>query len=67
MDEMNLEKEKGPRASQHDMGWNAQRTFLLLPVAGEIFLLTFPFIERLYRTRKELLAPVYSSARTRIR
>src|SRR5215470_17223099 len=46
MDEMNLEKEKGPRASQHDMGWNAQRTFPLLPVAGEIFLLTFPFIER---------------------
>ena len=44
--EMNLEKEKGPRASQHDMGWNAQRTFPLLPVAGDIFLLTFPFIER---------------------
>jgi len=44
MDEMNLEKEKGPRVSQHHMGWNAQRTFPLLPVAGEIFLLTFPFI-----------------------
>jgi len=26
------------------MGWNAQRTFPLLPVAGEIVLLTFPFI-----------------------
>ena len=43
--EMNLEKEKGPRVSQHHMGWNARRTFPLLPVAGEIFLLTFPFIE----------------------
>jgi hypothetical protein len=29
--------------------------FPLLPVAGGIFLLTFPFIERLYRTRAELL------------
>jgi len=44
--EMNLEKEKGPTASQHDMGWNASRIFRLLPVAGEIVLLTFPFIER---------------------
>src|SRR6516165_742908 len=44
--EMNLEKEKGPRISQHHMGWNVQRTFPLLPVAGEIFLLTFSFIER---------------------
>jgi len=43
---MNLEKEKGPRVSQHHMGWNAQRIFLLLPAAGEIFVLTFPFIER---------------------
>jgi hypothetical protein len=36
--EMNLEKEKGPRVSQLHMGWNVQRTFPLLPVAGEIFL-----------------------------
>src|SRR6516162_3042011 len=43
--EMNLEKEKGPRVSQHHMGWNARRTFPLLPVAGEMFLLTFPLIE----------------------
>jgi len=43
---MNLEKEKGPRVSQHHMGWNVQRTFPLLPVAGEIFPLTFPLIER---------------------
>src|SRR6516165_5483812 len=43
--EMNLEKEKGPRVSQHHMGWNVQRTFPLLPVAGEMFLLTFPLIE----------------------
>src|SRR6516162_9380749 len=43
---MNQEKTKTPKPSQHDMGWKAQRTFSLLPVAGEIFLLTFP----LYRT-----------------
>src|SRR5215469_2238490 len=42
--EMNLEKEKVLRDSQHDMGWKAQRTFSLLPVAGEIFPLTFSFI-----------------------
>src|SRR6516225_6247651 len=45
-DRMNQEKTKTPKPSQHDMGWKAQRTFPLLPVAGEIFLLTFPF----YRT-----------------
>jgi len=47
--EMNLEKEKALRDSQHAMGWKAQRTFSLFPVAGEIFPLTFPFIERAYR------------------
>ena len=51
--EMNLEKEKGPRVLQHHMGWNVQRTFPLLPVAGEIFLLTFPLIERGNRVRRE--------------
>jgi hypothetical protein len=45
--EMNLEK--GPRASQYEMGWKAPRTFSLLPVAEEIFLLTLPFIERAKR------------------
>jgi hypothetical protein len=44
--EMNQEKTKTPKPSQHDMGWKAQRTFSLLLVAGEFFLLTFPF----YRT-----------------
>src|SRR2546422_9507 len=43
---MNLQRTKIPRASQHEMGWKAPRTFPLLPVAGELFLLTFPFIER---------------------
>jgi len=43
---MNHPEEKNPRASQHDMGWKARRTNPLLPVAGEIFPLTFPFIER---------------------
>jgi hypothetical protein len=42
---MNLQKEKTPRASQHDMGWIAPRTTSLSPVAGEVFLLTIPFIE----------------------
>ena len=46
---MNLQKEETPRALQHDMGWRARRTFSLLPVAGETFLLTLPFIERAYR------------------
>jgi len=48
--EMNLEKEKVPRDSQHDMGWKAQRRFSLLPVAGDLFSLTLPFIERGNRT-----------------
>ena len=56
--EMNLEKENGPSDSQHDMGWNAQRTFPLLPVAGEMFLLTFPFIERAYR-RSQVLGAIF--------
>jgi len=38
MKKMNRCGEKTPRASQHDMGWKAQQTFSLLPVAGEIFL-----------------------------
>ena len=44
---MNLQGEKTSRASQQDMGWRAQRTCSLLPVAGKVFLLTLPFIERL--------------------
>src|SRR6266850_1526633 len=32
--------------SKHDMGRTAQRTTSLSPVAGEVFLLTIPFIER---------------------
>jgi hypothetical protein len=39
-------KSQYPRASQHDKGWRAQRTFLLLPVAGVVFSLDSP----LYRT-----------------
>jgi hypothetical protein len=46
---MNLPKEKNPRALLHDMGWRAQRTCSLLPVAGDLFPLTLPFIERRYR------------------
>ena len=33
------------------MGWRAAQKSLLLPVAGEFFLLTLPFIERGNRTR----------------
>jgi hypothetical protein len=47
---MNLRKKKTPRASQHCMGWRAGHKSVLLPVAGEVFLLTLPFIER--RNRK---------------
>ena len=47
---MNLQGEKTSTASQQDMGWRAQRTCSLLPVAGKVFLLTLPFIERANRT-----------------
>jgi hypothetical protein len=46
---MTLQKKKTSRASQHYMGWRAGQKSLLLPVAGEFFLLTLPFIERGYR------------------
>src|SRR4029077_20823612 len=45
-----LRKKRTPRASLHYMGWSAGQKSLLLPVAGEFFLLTLPFIER--RNRK---------------
>jgi hypothetical protein len=51
---MNLQEEKTPRASQHYMGWRAQRTTSFSPVAGEFFLLTLPFIERAYRKLEAL-------------
>ena len=37
------------------MGWRAGQKSLLLPVAGEVFLLTLPFIERAYRRLSEFL------------
>ena len=43
---MNLRKKRTPRASQHYVGWRARQKSLLLPVAGEVFLLTLPFIEQ---------------------
>src|SRR5882762_5112789 len=46
---MTLRKKKPPRASQHYMGWRTGQKSLLLPVAGEFFLLTLPFIERANR------------------
>src|SRR5258707_9276071 len=49
--EMNLQTDKRPGGSQHDMGWRVRRTSSLLPVAGEVFLLTLPFIERACRER----------------
>jgi hypothetical protein len=63
---MTLREKKTPRASQHSMGWRARRKSLLLPVAGEVFLLTLPFIERGYRVlRPARLSelPVISKAR----
>jgi hypothetical protein len=35
------------------MGWRDEQKSLLLPVAGKVFLLTLPFIERRYRVRRE--------------
>ena len=46
---MNLLEEKTPRAPQHNLGWIAPRTTSLSPVAGDVFLVTIPFIERAYR------------------
>src|SRR5580704_5996554 len=46
---MNRRNKRTPRPSQHYMGWRDRQKSLLLPVAGEIFLLTLPFIERPYR------------------
>src|SRR5258706_8276285 len=46
---MNLRKNRTPRASQHYRGWRAWQKSLLLPVVGEVFPLTLPFIERAYR------------------
>src|SRR5262245_44702514 len=43
---MNRLGTENPRASRHYVGWKAPQIFLLLPVAGEVFPLTFPF----YRT-----------------
>jgi len=45
---MNLRRKRTPRASQHYVGWRAWQKSLLLPVAGEFFPLTLPFIERAY-------------------
>jgi len=43
---MTLRKKENPKASKHYMGWRPGK-ILLLPVAGEFFLLTLPFIEAL--------------------
>ena len=47
---MNLRRKRTPRASQHYVGWRAGQKSVLLPVAGEFFPLTLPFIERGNRT-----------------
>src|SRR5215510_10471113 len=43
---MNRLGTENPRAYQHYVGWKARQIFLLLPVVGDLFPLTFPF----YRT-----------------
>src|SRR5580693_4103913 len=43
---IHLRKKRTPRASQHYVGWRIGQTSVLLPVVGEMFLLTLPFIER---------------------
>jgi hypothetical protein len=60
---MTLRKKKTPRASQHYMGWRAGQKSLLLPVAGEFFLLTLPFIERGYRRSEIGLASLVAKVR----
>src|ERR1700676_3056426 len=52
---MTLRKKRTPRASLHYVGWKAWQTSMLLPVAGEVFLLTLPLIERRYRTNGGLV------------
>ena len=61
---MNLRKKRTPRASQHYLGWRAGQKSLLLPVAGEVFLLTLPFIERRYRTSLTMPTPVKLFSKT---
>jgi hypothetical protein len=51
---MNLGIKRTPRASQHYVGWRAGQKSLLLPVAGEVFPLTLPFIERRAKTQEPL-------------
>ena len=46
---MNLAERKDHSASSQYVGWTARPCSLRLPVAGEAFLLTSPFIERDYR------------------
>ena len=47
---MNLRRRENHSALLHCLGWTARSFPLRLPVAGEAFLLTSPFIERAYRT-----------------
>src|SRR5215831_17054694 len=51
--EMHRSGKKTRRASQHNLGWAVQRIDSLLSVAGGVFLLTFPFIERRYRKHEQ--------------
>jgi hypothetical protein len=44
------------------MGWRDRQKSLLLPVTGEIFLLTLPFIERRYRTSGVLVRHMSGNA-----
>jgi hypothetical protein len=48
--QMNLQKWENDGPSFHAMGWMAGRISSLPPVAGEVFFLTSPFIEREKRT-----------------
>jgi len=47
---MNLRKRKITDPPLYELGWMAGRISSLPPVAGEVSLLTSPFIERAYRT-----------------
>jgi len=54
-DTMNLRKRQKHSASWRHLRWTARPSTPRLPVAGEAFLLTSPFIERPYRRNEVLL------------
>ena len=61
---MNLRKRKITDPPLYELGWMAGRISSLPPVAGEVFLLTSPFIERAYRRSGFFKFPVTRASST---